>query len=170
MSHKTTGGAGAAIIGRFEEIVAGIALVVMVLCVCWGVVSRYVTETPSAWAAEMAAIAFAWLVFLGAAAAMKYAGLHMSITMLVGLLPDLPRRLVALAVDLLILAFLAYAVWLSIVFCIDSLGDPLPILRVSRSVLYASVGVGSLCMTIRYLVITCRHWKAKEMPLPPFHL
>lgn len=170
MNHQKFGGASLAIIDRFEEIVAGVALVVMVACVCWGVVSRYITEVPSAWAAELAAVAFAWLVFVGAAAALKYAGLHMSITMLVDLLPDVLRRLVALGIDLLVLSFLTYAVWLSIVFCIDSLGDPLPILRLPRSVLYASVGVGSLCMTARYMVVTLRHWRAKEMPAPPFHL
>lgn len=166
--NKQTGGIAAFCLQRFEELVSGSALVVMVLCVCWGVVTRYITETPAAWAAELAGLSFAWLVFMGAAAAFKYGGMHMSIDMLVRLLPGLPRRLLMLAVDLVILAFLVYCVWLAIVFCIDSMGDPMPILRWPRSVLYASVGLGSLCMALRYFVVTLHHWREQEMPVPPF--
>lgn len=158
----------ASFLDKFEELISGIALVVMVACVCWGVITRYVTETPAAWAAEMAGLSFAWLVFMGAAAAFKYAGMHMSIDMLVNLLPSLPRRVIALLVDTAVLAFLAYVVWLAIVFCINSMGDPMPILRWPRSVLYASVGLGSLCMALRYLSVALHHWRNQEMPAPPF--
>ncbi|MEO8544902.1 MAG: TRAP transporter small permease [Burkholderiaceae bacterium] len=161
-------GVTAFLLDRFEELVSGIALVVMVACVCWGVITRYVTETPAAWAAEMAGLSFAWLVFMGSAAAFKYGGMHMSIDMLVRLLPGFPRRLLTLAVDLLVLAFLTYLVWLSVVFCIASMGDPMPILRWPRSVLYASVGLGSLCMALRYLSVLLRHWRDEELPAPPF--
>ena len=61
-----------------EEVIAGAALLVVVLAVCWGVLTRYVTAQPAAWSGEVAGMGFAWLVFLGAAAGFKR-GLHVSI-------------------------------------------------------------------------------------------
>ena len=74
---------------HFEEAVSGLALVVIVGATCWGVLTRYITSQPAAWASEVAGIAFAWLVFVGAAAGFKY-GMHVTIDMLVALLPTDP--------------------------------------------------------------------------------
>jgi TRAP-type C4-dicarboxylate transport system permease small subunit len=50
------------------------------------VVTRYITAQAAAWASELATLAFAWLVFFGASACIKYR-LHPSIDMLVRRLP-----------------------------------------------------------------------------------
>ena len=71
---------------QFEEIVACIALAAVVLAVSWGVITRYITAQPAAWASEVATLAFAWVVFFGATACIKYR-LHPSIDMLVTRLP-----------------------------------------------------------------------------------
>lgn len=141
----------------FEEVVAGTALVVVVLATCWGVASRYVTEQPAAWAAEVAAIAFAWLVFVGAAAGFKY-GMHVAIDMVVALLPPAPRRVLMAVADLLVMAFLITLLVLAVQFSIDSWTDPTSVLRLPRTVVYASVVVGSLCMLLRYGRAAWRRW------------
>ena len=97
-------------LANLEETVASAALIVVVGSVCWGVLSRYVTQQPAVWSGEVAAIAFAWVIFLGAAAGFKR-GLHVSIDMLVALLPAGARR-IDLAVELLMAAFCLYMVWL----------------------------------------------------------
>ena len=51
---------------RFEETVAAAAVVVIIGSVGWGVVTRYITEQPAAWASEVATLGFAWVVFFGA--------------------------------------------------------------------------------------------------------
>ena len=66
----------------FEEVVACIALAVVVLAVSWGVITRYIIAQPAAWASELATLAFAWLVFFGATACIKYR-LHPNIDMVV---------------------------------------------------------------------------------------
>jgi hypothetical protein len=73
-------------IDQFEEIVASVAVVVVILSVAWGVLSRYVTEQPSAWAGEVATLAFAWVVFFGATACIKY-HMHPTIDLLVRIFP-----------------------------------------------------------------------------------
>ena len=39
---------------RFEELVAAAAVVVIIASVGWGVITRYVTAHPAAWASEIA--------------------------------------------------------------------------------------------------------------------
>ncbi len=150
-------GAATGPLAWFEEIVAGAALVVVVFAVCWGVVTRYVTAQPAAWSGEVAAIAFAWLVFVGAAAGFKY-GMHVAIDMVVALLPTGPRRWLMAAADILVLAFLATLFVLAVEFSIDAWGDPTSVLRLPRTVTYASVVVGSLCMVLRYARTAWRRW------------
>jgi TRAP-type C4-dicarboxylate transport system permease small subunit len=142
----------------FEEVVSGLALVVVIAATCWGVISRYVTAQPAAWAAEVATIAFAWVVFVGAAAGFKY-GMHVSIDMLVAKLPAGLRRVLMGACDLLVLAFLALLIALAFEFSVDSWEDPTSVLRLPRTVVYASMLVGAMCMLLRYGQCAWRRWK-----------
>ena len=71
---------------QFEELVAVFALAVVVLSVSWGVITRYITAQPAAWASEIATLGFAWVVFFGAAACIKYK-LHPAIDLLNTRLP-----------------------------------------------------------------------------------
>lgn len=77
------------VIDYFEEIVSGTALIVLVAVVVWGVITRYVTKTPATWTGDIASVSFAWLIFVGAAAAFKY-GMHMSIDLMWRLIPKVP--------------------------------------------------------------------------------
>ncbi|MDQ2736809.1 MAG: TRAP transporter small permease [Pseudomonadota bacterium] len=147
----------AAPLAYFEELLSGCALVVIVLVTCWGVVTRYVTEQPATWTGEIAGIAFAWLVFLGAAAGFKYS-MHVAIDMLVLKLPVALRRFLMILTDALVLAFLATLLVLSVQFSIDAWSDPTSVLRLPRSVTYVSVVVGSACMIVRYAQAAWRRW------------
>ena len=143
---------------HFEETVAGAALVIVVFAVCWGVVTRYVTEQPATWTGEIAAIAFAWVVFVGAAAGFKY-GMHVAIDMVVTLLPLTLRRWLMAAADLLVMAFLLTVLALAVEFSIDAWDDPTSVLRLPRTVTYAAVVVGGLCMLLRYASSAWRRWR-----------
>lgn len=147
-----------------EEILAGIALVIVVAAVCWGVLTRYVTAQPAAWAGELAQIAFAWTVFLGAAACFKY-GMHISIDMLVNRLPFAARRTLQFLTDLLVLAFLAYVAWLAVLFNIQAMSDPTSVLRLPRTVIYASVLVGVSFMMIRQAQLCLRRLSGQHDPM-----
>ena len=144
-----------------EEAIAGAALVVVIAATCWGVLTRYVTEQPAAWSGEVAGIAFAWLVFVGAAAGVKY-GAHMAIDMLVVRLPAVLRRAVLAVADATVLGFLLTVLVLAVEFSIDAWGDPTSVLRLPRSVTYASVVVGSFCMLLRYGQAARRRWQGRS--------
>ncbi len=145
------------LLANVEEILSGVALVVVVLSVCWGVVTRYISSQPAAWTGEIGAMGFAWLIFLGASAGFKH-GTHVSIDMLVQALPSAIRRPIAAAVDLLVLAFCLYVVWLGIRFTIDNWDNPSAVLRLPLSITYAAVTVGFALMAIRHAQVALPRW------------
>jgi TRAP-type C4-dicarboxylate transport system permease small subunit len=83
----------------------------------------------------------------------------MSIDKLVVALPRTLRRITIFAADTIVLAFLLTLVVLSVQFSIDAWGDPTSVLRLPRSVTYASVVVGSGCMLARYARSAWRRWQ-----------
>lgn len=141
---------GRALMRHLEEIVACAALVIVVLSVCWGVVTRYITEQPANWAGEVAAIAFAWVIFVGAAAGAKRR-MHVSIDMLVVMLPPALGRPLQWAIDAFVIGFCLYVSWLGAIFTVENWDSPTAVLRVPMSWVYASVATGFLLMAIRFL-------------------
>lgn len=158
---QTRAGAPRGLSGHFEEVIACTAMAVVVGSVGWGVFTRYVTAQAATWSAEIAAVAFCWMIFLGSAAAFKR-GLHVSIDMLTGILPPPLRRGIAVAVDLLVLGFLAWVSQLAISFTIDSWDTPMPSLRWPYSIHYAGAALGFVLMTLRHGVAAWGRWRRAD--------
>lgn len=76
---------------NIPELIAGIAIVVMVSVVSVNVVLRYIFSKSLVWCEEVAAISFIWLIFVGAAACYKRHSL-ISIDILVTALPERVSR------------------------------------------------------------------------------
>ena len=144
-----------------DEAIGAGALLVTVGSVGWGVVTRYVTAQPAVWASEVAAIAFAWLTFFGASACFRH-NAHPSIDMLVGRVPAGPQRVVRLAVDLLVAAFLAYFCWLGLEFSIAAWDNPTAVLRLPMTVVYGPITFASLMMLTRHLANMRRPTRTPE--------
>ena len=149
----------ARLIDQFEEIIAGIAVVIVVLAVSWGVITRYITAQPATWASEIAVLGFAWVVFFGAAACIKYR-LHPAIDLLTNRLPESWQRLTRLFNHLLLLTFFAFMTWFGTRFAIDTWDSPTPVLRWPQTWLYGPVALCSALMAIRYVqVLRGRVWR-----------
>ena len=144
------------VVDEFEEIVAGVALLLVVGSVSWGVLSRYVSRQPAAWAGEVAILAFAWIIFFGAAACFKH-GLHPSIDMLVTRLPTALARSVNLFAHLCVIAFCLLMVYLGVIFSREAWTDPTPVLRLPYTVVYGPVTLGFALMLVRHLQFLWRH-------------
>ena len=134
-----------------EEVLACAALVLVVLAVAWGVLTRYVTAQPAPWAGEVAVMAFAWLVFLGSAAGFKR-GMHASVDLLTARLSGMVRRPLEIVVDLTVLAFAAYVVWLGLEFTNRNLDNPGPVLRLPMSIIYLPVALCFASVAVRLVV------------------
>jgi TRAP-type transport system small permease protein len=148
---------------QFEEIIACAAVVVVVLSVSWGVVTRYITAQPAAWASEIATLGFAWVVFFGSAACIKYR-LHPSIEVLVEKLPPGMQAGIRVFNHVLLLSFFAFMTWFGTRFAIDAWDSPSPVLRMPQTWLYGPVALCSLLMAVRYLqVLAGRTWTVDAM-------
>jgi TRAP-type C4-dicarboxylate transport system permease small subunit len=133
---------------KAEELVAGTAMIVVVLAVCWGVITRYITAQPAAWAGEVAAFAFAWCVFIGAAAVAKRGG-HVAIDMLTGLLPAAAQRAIGLLAGLVGIGFCITASVLAFRFSLANTDNPSAVLRMPLAVLYLAPAIGFALMALR---------------------
>lgn len=82
--------------------------VVLVLTVAWQVFARQVLHDASAWSEELAKVVFVWLGMFGAALVFSERG-HIAVDLAVRKLPDRVQRLVAVVVQLIIIAFAVVA-------------------------------------------------------------
>jgi len=154
-------GRARAILFRWEETLAVAALCVVVASVSYGVITRYITATSATWATELASLSFTWVVFLGAAGAMRR-HMHVSIDALTRLLPAPVERIVAWAVDVLILAFLAYTTYLAVVITIEANHRPSPVLRISFTWVYLAVVLGFGSMLFSHLAAMIRRLRGRS--------
>ena len=140
------------VLDQFEEVVACVALGSVILSVSWGVITRYITAQPAAWASEVATLSFAWLVFFGATACVKYK-LHPSIDMLVVRLPLPLQWCVRWLNHSLVLGFCGFMAWFGTRFAIDAWSNPSPVLRLPLTWLYGPVAFCFALMALRYIQV-----------------
>ena len=146
-------------LNNFEEIIAGVALVVMVGLVVYGILNRYVLERPSVWAPELAGLFFTWAVFLGAAAAWKR-NMHISIDFIATRMSPRVQSVIRVATDVIILIFLAYATYLATRLSISSHTRLSPVLRVPFTFVYAGAVLAFASMLVRRLIAIARDTQA----------
>ncbi|MFS2327724.1 TRAP transporter small permease [Brucella sp. H1_1004] len=133
-----------------EEVLATIALLIVILSVTWGVVTRYVTATPASWSGELASIMFAWAVFLGSAAAFRRSG-HIAIDSFLHLVPERAAYAMRILAALITFLTLFIVTCLATNFTLSTMDTPTTILRWPQAVVYAAAAVGFGAMTIRHV-------------------
>lgn len=149
---------------HFEEIVASVALVVVVLATSWGVVTRYITSQPATWAGEVSTIGFAWIVFFGAAACIRHR-MHPSVDVPLDRFPNALRMTLVWINHALLLAFFVFMAWFGTRFAIDAWSNPSPVLRAPMTVLYGPVAFCFALMLVRYV-----QYALLAPPAPPTQL
>lgn len=146
---------------RWDEIIGVIALVAIVVSICWGVITRYIMPSPAIWTYEVALTAFAYLVFFGAISGIRL-GTHAAIDVVVDALPLRWRVSVAWFNYILLAVLFALLVVLFVQQAIASVGVRTIALNMSRAWYYAPLAVASLGMLIQHL-ISDRPWRAETL-------
>ena len=142
-------------LGNLEEIIACVALILVVMATSWGVFTRYVSAQPATWSAEIAAAGFCWMIFFGAAAVTKR-GPHVSIDVLVMAFPAGLRAALSRAIDGTLVLFLFLLAFLAAQFTVDSWDTPMPSLRWPYSIHYAGAALGLAAMALRQAAVAWR--------------
>ncbi len=134
-------------IRRVENLVSFSALSILLFSVLWGVLTRYVTEKPAVWTTELSGILFTWVVFIGAMTAFRE-GRHIRVTLFVDILPDAVQLVLRKVGDLLVLAFLVYATYLSFLMMQKGASRPSPVLDIPFSWVYLATLICFVGMSI----------------------
>ena len=136
------------IIKYFEELLASVAITIVVLSAFYGVISRYILNNPVAWSNEIATIAFTWTVFLGAAAAWKR-DKHIHLDLVYDFLPKKIKIVSDLLKNLILAVFFVFVLYLSIQFTITAYNKPTAILRIPFSYVDVPVVIFFISIIIR---------------------
>ena len=116
----------------FEELLASIAISIVVISAFYGVISRYILNNHVAWSNEVATIAFTWTVFLCAAAAWKN-NKHIHLDLVYNFFPNKIKIISDWLKNIILIVFIAFALYLSIQFTITAYNKPTAILRIPFS-------------------------------------
>ncbi len=135
------------ILKNLDEVVAGIALALIVLCVTVNVVCRYVFGFIFNSAEELAMIAFVWCTYLGTAAAYRHDS-HVGINVIVNLFPEGVRKVLDLFVHILVFVLNCVIFYLSIFLAKSSITKSTPILGMSYTFVNLALTLGFLLMMI----------------------
>ncbi len=135
---------------RLDEAIGIVCLIITTGSVSWGVITRYLFPQPAAWTYEVATMSFAWLVFFGTAAGVRYR-MHADIDIVVATFPAKWQRIVAIANWVLLALLFALMVglfaWQAVVtHTIYSIALNLP-----RSLIYGPIAVACLMMLVHHM-------------------
>jgi TRAP-type C4-dicarboxylate transport system permease small subunit len=131
--------------------VAGAAIFFMSLIIPWGVFTRYVLGSGSQWPEPIAILLMMVFTFIGAAATYR-AGGDIAVVMLTERLPAVPRRVLAVLVDVAMLAICLFVVGYGGRLSLQTMGQTiseLPWLPVG--VTYAPIPIGA-AITLVFVV------------------
>ena len=131
-----------------EQVAMNVAFAALLVAICWGVLSRHVVATPSAWVEEVASLAYCWLIFVGSAEAHRRAQ-HVGVDVLTALLPPRAQRALAAAIEVFVVGHSLYVAWLATLQAIASHGSATSMLRVPLSAGFAGVATGFLLIGMR---------------------
>lgn len=148
-------------INNFEEIISGIALTLVLFIVIFNVLARYFFSMSFNWAEEIAAIGFAWCVFVGASACYKR-GMHIGIDILFKFLPVRIARFVSLGTGALLVVSNIYLTYLSLVFSISAWIKPTAVLLIPYTFVDISATVGFSLMSVHSIRNFINELKGKK--------
>lgn len=131
--------------------IAGLSILTMSLIIPWGIFARYVLGTGSSWPEPVAILLMVVFTFVGAAASYR-AGAHMAVAMMTDRLPPLPRRLLSVLVQVLMIVVCVFMTWYGTKLCITTWNQSLaslPGIRVGMT--YAPIPIGGV-LTLFFVV------------------
>lgn len=136
-----------------ERILASTALLGTLVFVLLQVFSRYVLSTPLSWTEEVARFTLVWLAFVGAGFVMARRG-HITVDLLVDLLPRAGKRVVNGFAVLVVLIASAVMTWAGYQLAMMTAGLKSPAAGLPMTALYSAVVVGFLLIFIHGVLNT----------------
>ena len=137
-------------IRRLDHYAGMVLMAAIILLANANVFMRYVVGRPWGWVEEVTVLIFVWLIMFGAAAVTMAEG-HCSIDVLARRLPPGPRRILDIAVYLLVVVTLCLMIWYGVKLTASAGGKLTPMLGIPYTYIDAAIPVGCTIMLLNYL-------------------
>lgn len=113
-------------------LLAGIALVVIIVTFGWLVYGRYILDNTPTWVEQLSLLLISYITFLGAAVGVRR-NTHLSIDFVRESLPFVPRIVMRYLSDLLVLVLGAFMAWQGWGLVMSNLDRAIPMLDIAES-------------------------------------
>jgi len=113
-------------------LVAGIALVVIIVTFGWLVYGRYILDNTPTWVEQLSILLISYITFLGAAVGVRR-NTHLSIDFIRESFPPRPRLVLRYVADLMVLAFGAVMAWQGWALVVLNIDRAIPMLDVTEA-------------------------------------
>lgn len=120
---------------------------IMVASIVWQVFARYVLGAPTIWSEELARFLLVWVTMLGSAYVLEHGG-HISVTVLVDLLPLPLQRLIEFIRDSIVVCMSGALAYYGYGFAVSGARRVSTGLNVQMSWAYAAIPIGSLLIAL----------------------
>jgi TRAP-type C4-dicarboxylate transport system permease small subunit len=152
-------------LGRFEDEIAGMLLMVLIVLLTLQIVTRYVFNDPLAWTEEVSRHVFVWLVFVGASGAIRDRS-HIAVEMFSAQLSPGKRLIVLLGSNVFVLFFLLNLFYWG-VLAVGRMWDlSTATLEISIGLVYTVFPVTATLMIVRTIIQMREDIRAKGKIVP----
>ncbi|MEZ5741264.1 MAG: TRAP transporter small permease [Burkholderiaceae bacterium] len=134
-------GLNAVLLGLCRYLIILIVAIISIILIA-SVVFRYGLDNALSWAEELSKYLMVWLTFLGAPVALRHFG-HVSIDVLVKVLPARLQQLLYLIISVIICLTMAIVLWKGLGFAAQGARQVASSLNLSMVYLYIAVPIGS---------------------------
>ena len=139
------------ILGNLDIVVAGAALIVLIVLTFAGVVMRYIVGQPFTWLEEVQLFCMVWIVFAAGGAAFRTKS-HVAIEMVVEMFPESVQKIISYVIDVVVFLVIAYLLYHSFGFIqmFVKNGRSSSMLKIPMTVQYGIAPVSYALMIISY--------------------
>ncbi len=151
-----------------DDIVASIALIILVGSTILGVFYRYALSDPLTWVEEVSLLCVVWFVFIGGSSATKR-NAHVGIDFVIALFPVAVQKLAFIVVHVVCYASLSFMAWWGWLLALQAKLKVTNMFRISYTYIDLAVPIGCILMMIHMTLQLRRNWNlltAAEQEVP----
>jgi len=134
-------------LNRRVDVLTEVLLAVMVVVVFVQVIFRFFIQLPLSWSEEVARYVFVWIIWMGAATAVRERG-HPGMDILTRSFSPKWQRLTEIAMSLLFVATLLAVIVTGFALAYANMSQPSPAMELPMGIPYAAIPLSALIMLI----------------------
>ncbi|MGX9522794.1 TRAP transporter small permease [Vibrio mediterranei] len=144
---------------KIDQLIAASSLISIVSLMIYGVITRYIFNSPSAWVEEVCLALFTWFTFMGASVLMKFQE-HVNVDFLAKKLNKKVYRFIELyIIPIVLIITLIFMAYFGFKLLEMSQSRFTPALKISYVYIYAAIPFGAVLMLIHLVRNTINNIK-----------